>query len=108
MFGAFLLSRPAVIGTRPLSLSADVLYSWRNPYLLFGCRPKREPLILLGETQLLFSVIRFGMSSMIEIEQASAHSEKVTIPAGYITEYTPVYAVVNFVGGISLPSTGRR
>ena len=80
MFGAFLLSRPAVIGTRPLSLSADVLYSWRNPYLLFGCRPKREPLILLGKTRFLYSAALFGMSSMIEIEQASAHSGKVTIP----------------------------
>jgi hypothetical protein len=45
---------------------------------------------------------------MIEIEQVSAHSEKVTIPAGYISEYTPVYAVVNFVGGISLPPARRR
>ena len=108
MFGALLLSRPAVIGTRPLSLSADVLYSWRNPYSLFGRRPKRKSLVLLGETRLLYSAVLFGMSSMIEIGQVFAHSEKVTIPAGYVPEYTPVYAVVNLVGGISLPPARSR
>ena len=80
VFGAFLLSRPGRYRDSPLSLSADVLYSWPNPYLLFGCRPKRKPLILLGKTRFLYSVALFGMSSMIEIGQAFAHSGKATIP----------------------------
>ena len=80
VFGAFLLSRPGRYRDCPQALSADVLYFWRNPYFLFGCRPKRKPLILLGKTRLLYSAALFGMSSMIEIGQAFAHSGKVTIP----------------------------
>ena len=96
VFGAFSLSRPAVIGTLPLALSAGVPYSWRNTYLLFGCTPlatllrnahfvrgicpKRDILISLAETHTAVSTLPFGMSSIIETGQAYAHSRKSPFP----------------------------
>ena len=103
VFGAFFVIPPGRYRNSPLALSADVLYSWRNPYLLFGCRPKRKPLILLGKTRFLYSAALFGMSSMREIGQAFAHSGKATIPLDM--SHPPASFQCNSAVGIVLTST---